>query len=1838
MSSEGAVHQEESSNIFDKEGGSSVSVDLDSDCCHQDEDQLGAAKCPMHEDRTEPSRSPFGLPEDESHLPTVDEETKSSSCGQEIRRKERHRSASVRGHSSVKSDCKDVGARSFPRRGSDDVPSLQQKSHRRDAPGKSKKTTGKHSGDTPVTPKRGRDLEYRDKKYNQAKKTRKPFRSERDKKVAAPSLAEQPCRLVIKPPSELPVKKDVVTLYLKECLGDEITFYHEETKKTDGGCLEFTFVFQNNEQGRRAELILKENIREAGEKIEVSILTEGARTDMILVECLAELQKKMTEIEKQHTVKIEKISSHIKALRVQKHIALNEFEKICSERKVLEHKKEELESQLREFRRFELITRSTLDAQRRLPPSCVEPTVKKLREAFGRECRRIAAALPMYAKKTEIVQLIEENQVCVILGETGSGKSTQMTQYLYEAGFAEKGLIVCTQPRKVAATSLAFHVAREMGSTVGKVVGCRVGGNVQASKETTGILYATDHILLNECLKDPQLSKYSCIIIDEAHERSLYSDLLLGMIKKSLIQRPELRVVITSATIDPALFVAYFDQCPVLKVSGRMFPVDVIWKDGPSCNVENYLQEAVKTAREIHHREDPGDILVFLTSPAETERACEMLTKVERDANLVCLPLHGKLRQEEQKKVFEEDGDKRKVVFATNCAETSITIPGIKYVVDTGMVKEMKFEPKRNKSSLEVTTINKSSAEQRKGRAGRTQAGKCFRLYSKEEYEAMEDQSKPEILRVHLGQAVLKLMELGIEDVRDFDFVESPPFDSITLALELLNSLGAITNGKLTQLGGKIARVPVEPRLAKVIFEGIEKGVGADALALAAIATAGGSVFFRMGSEEEKQAADSRKVGFCLNGGDLLTLLEVYRQYLKQPKDLPKRKKWAVANSLNAKSLRMTDETIKELKLTLKHELEITIPNTLQKDENTDVKLQKILFSCYATNLCLFTGHEKKGYRVLSSDQCVQVHPSSALKFLGATPQFIVFDQLLKTSRDFVVNVTPVEETWLREMISTGALKYDLENLLSTVLTEMALPCSPELIKLTFGGYKRKKVDQIEDKVSKSCDDSLVVLEEDKERGQIKIFVPPRYTAKALSVIESILEESRKILRSEEREEPLREESQGSRMVWGQGGEIRELLMLDMYRTVTVGKIEDGYSAAVLDHLRSFGDIVKHSLREQNGKMRVFVTYRDSQDALKAVNSPSNSCSDINIKVQPSNSTGDGNQLRFSQFKVKVKWLRRPGKGTGSVQFFHGEDFFYTLGRISSLIIKSKRVIFQVDKIHNQQIFMRRLHPETSEEDVTSAIEEKLPSVKVMKVFIHRIAEFETADETLVVQKTLLEESLSSFAAQGEFSVYVGKPSTKSFEGYAHLTFQNPEEGEAAIRGLNGMNIPGIGMVTLHPNLSTVLSCARNVYEVIEDEFMETISELESTFEANLIIKVKNKPTDQRVLIEIQSESTEHFISATTVLTEIFNGDKIDCKISKDLEILLTNSAKDVLRTIQKDTGTVISQDWKNRAVRIHGPEANRESAKRAINKFLDDSITGNRHSWQIQLRGPNKPRGLLKALFKRFGVNLQGLRDINGVQKIHVEFRNHVLKIESSDEAEELINSYVEECCKNLSQELFPLQQDHQTQLTCGICLCDLDSTADVYRLSCCGHAYDKSCVIQQLKSPDFPLKCVVEKCGERLVWKDLQNLLNDRERKRLALTALDEYVKRNPEIVKYCPTANCGMVYRVSTNGRSFTCDACLAQTCTSCHVQWHDGLTCAMFKSEKQVEGRLVEWMMKDPSNRKKCPKCKTPIEKNQGCNHMECSQCRSHMCWLCLQMFPTGSDVYDHQRHCLKKTEA
>ena len=487
------------------------------------------------------------------------------------------------------------------------------------------------------------------------------------------------------------------------------------------------------------------------------------------------------ELIEQHQTKIDKQTIEISKLNTKKFVSFDTYNKMKIEREALESKLEELTLQRDEFTIYHkgILERIGALGKHNKP----NDEVKKLRLEFGLECRKLTTALPIYARRSHIIETVSNNSVSVILGETGSGKSTQLVQYLHQAqnlGLGEVGskMIVCTQPRKVAAQSLAKHVADEMGTTYGGIVGYRAGFVSKISARTR-VLFTTDHNLLNECLKDPLLEKYSCVIIDEAHERSIYTDLLLGMIKKCLKERNDLRVIVTSATIDPDVFVMYFGDAPVLRVSGRMFPVEVVYKDISEPSQENYLQEAVEKVKEIHEHEPEGDVLVFLTSPLETQKACE---KLESKADLVCLPLHGQLQAQEQQRVFEPVtlGERERVVFATNSAETSITIPGIKYVVDTGLVKEKVFDVKKNMSALVVKAISKSSAEQRKGRAGRMSSGKCYRLYTEKEFKAMDHIALPEILRVHLGQALLKLMEIGIADPLSFDFVQSPSEDALT--------------------------------------------------------------------------------------------------------------------------------------------------------------------------------------------------------------------------------------------------------------------------------------------------------------------------------------------------------------------------------------------------------------------------------------------------------------------------------------------------------------------------------------------------------------------------------------------------------------------------------------------------------------------------------------------------------------------------------------------------------------------------------------------------------------------------------------------------------------------------------------------------------------------------------------------------------------------------------------------------------------------------------------------------------------------------------------------------
>lgn len=489
-------------------------------------------------------------------------------------------------------------------------------------------------------------------------------------------------------------------------------------------------------------------------------------------------------------------------------------------------------------------------------------------------------SLPIYKLRGELLKAVAENQLLVVIGETGSGKTTQMTQYLAESGYTSKGVIGCTQPRRVAAMSVAKRVAEEFGCRLGQEVGYAIRFEDCTGPETV-IKYMTDGMLLRELLLDKELTRYSVIMLDEAHERTIHTDVLFGLLKGACKRRRDLKLIVTSATLDAEKFSLYFESCPIFTIPGRLFPVSIMYAKEPE---QDYLDASLITVMQVHLSQPPGDILLFLTGKEEIDTACEILydrmNSLGRGAPpLSVLPVYSALPSELQTKIFEPaPAGTRKCIVATNIAEASLTIDGIYYVVDPGFCKQKCYNARLGMDSLVVTPISQASANQRAGRAGRTGPGKCFRLYTELAYKnEMMPNSVPELQRTNLGNVVLQLKAMGINDLLGFDFMDAPPVQTLITALEMLYALGALDEeGLLTRLGRKMAEFPLEPQLSKILIASVDLGCAEEILTVVAMLSVE-QIFYR---PKEKQAqADMKKAKFFQPEGDHLTLLTVYQSW-----------------------------------------------------------------------------------------------------------------------------------------------------------------------------------------------------------------------------------------------------------------------------------------------------------------------------------------------------------------------------------------------------------------------------------------------------------------------------------------------------------------------------------------------------------------------------------------------------------------------------------------------------------------------------------------------------------------------------------------------------------------------------------------------------------------------------------------------------------------------------------------------------------------------------------------------------------------------------------------------
>lgn len=655
--------------------------------------------------------------------------------------------------------------------------------------------------------------------------------------------------------------------------------------------------------------------------------------------------------------------------------------------------------------------------------------------------------LPIFAKMEEILAAVRKNQVTIVIGETGSGKSTQLPGFLYANGIARTGAIAITEPRRIAAVSLARFVARELDVTLGAEVGYKVRFDNKTSAKTE-IKFLTDGMLLREAVENPDLANYSVIMVDEAHERNTNIDLILGLLKRLIKKRPEFKVIISSATIDAKKFSAYFGGAPVVEVSGRLHPITVIYDDR---NLEEDSNDAMarvvaEKVTAIHHCEGDGDVLIFLPGEDVINLTSDELEKQEL-RNAVILPVHGKISPEDQQKVFAEYPGQRKIVLATNIAETSITIDGVVYVVDSGFIKEMHFRPLSGIPSLDVVKHSQSGCNQRAGRAGRTRPGVCYRLYSEADFKERPLHTEPEIKRTSLAGLVLQMEAMGIADVPDFDFIDPPEKDVFREAYGVLVALGALVKGKsgLTELGKAMAALPLEPAIARMLLEAEKHGCTQSVATVAAFFSLPKGVFSRpKGKENDADYAHRR---FKNTTSDALTFLAIWKAYAESGYN----RGWCRDNFLNSRSL-WEAKSIREQLLEILSERGTDVAEEADEDAVLKSVAAGLIWN-------LFMG--SRGFRsytyhsiLRQLDHEMFVHPGSAM-FSRNTPQWIVANELVETTKPFMRGCSIVEPKWLPDL-APSRFAWGERSVVSYVSGEKTARVRSSIVSATMFGGKEE--------------------------------------------------------------------------------------------------------------------------------------------------------------------------------------------------------------------------------------------------------------------------------------------------------------------------------------------------------------------------------------------------------------------------------------------------------------------------------------------------------------------------------------------------------------------------------------------------------------------------------------------------------------------------------------------------------------------------------------------------------------------------------------------------------------
>eukprot|EP00928_Gymnodinium_smaydae_P009945 TRINITY_DN1372_c0_g1_i1.p1 TRINITY_DN1372_c0_g1~~TRINITY_DN1372_c0_g1_i1.p1 ORF type:complete len:707 (-),score=178.99 TRINITY_DN1372_c0_g1_i1:153-2273(-) len=682
-------------------------------------------------------------------------------------------------------------------------------------------------------------------------------------------------------------------------------------------------------------------------------------------------------------------------------------------------------------------------ATSRLAAAGAEATSDASASKLATATATVSEELPVCKHRSDIVEAVRNHRVVVLVGETGSGKTTQVPKFLHEAGLAQSGAVACTQPRRIAAISIANRVASEMGCDVGTLVGYHVRFANRTSRETR-IKYMTDGMLVRECAGSHGLASCGVVVLDEAHERSINTDVLLGLVRRALDAgtQPELRVVVMSATLNAMPFVEFFggkEKVKLLNVPGRQFPVQVHYTPAPE---PDFLEAALIAVLQIHIWRPPGDVLVFLPGQGDIdglqqllEDRRSLLSSLRRDSptepvfkpaagsapvkqvipaaadvdDFVVRPIYASLPFDEQELVFQPAPPRcRKIVLATNIAETSITIPMIRYVVDAGLMKLKVCHPQTGVEALELVETSQASAGQRAGRAGREAPGEVYRLYVESELERMPFQTPAEIMRCEMATVYLQLKALGIERVGDLPLVDKPPPEALLKAAHFLCRIGALDKAnQLTDVGWRLSAMPIHPLYAYCLLVAVEFECMAEMLSIVAMLST--EMPFFVQKKQNEVAKESKPL--LHEDGDHLSLLSIFSKWNKSSH----RQSFARQHCLNHAALERALTIRKQLKDLVTGSWKVAQITSCGGPANWSVVQRCLLKACF-TQTARLDEVNQSNYETLLGRQTARLHPSSVLFRRRPPPPCVVYAELVTTTRNYLRTATAVDPAWLAEL------------------------------------------------------------------------------------------------------------------------------------------------------------------------------------------------------------------------------------------------------------------------------------------------------------------------------------------------------------------------------------------------------------------------------------------------------------------------------------------------------------------------------------------------------------------------------------------------------------------------------------------------------------------------------------------------------------------------------------------------------------------------------------------------------------------------------------------------------